>query len=67
MFKWFWTIFPLGAPDAKFYFGKLRTTEMKVHFCVGHVVINQFGHVRIIGADTLNFDILISKVVTFKL
>ena len=51
-------MFPLGTPDAKFYFGKLRTTEVKVHFCVGHVVINQFRSVGVIGADTLNFSIL---------
>ena len=67
MFKWFWTIFPLGSPDEKIYFGKLRTTEMKVHFCVGHVVINQFGRVRIIGADTLNIGILATREVTFEL
>ena len=67
MFKWFWTIFPLGSPDEKISFGKLRTTEMKVHFCVGHVVINQFGRVRIIGADTLNIGILATREVTFEL
>ena len=40
---------------------------MKVHFCVGHVVINQFGRVRIIGADTLNIGILATREVTFEL
>jgi len=28
MFKWFWTVFSLGAPDS----GRLREYKLKIHF-----------------------------------